>query len=340
VGGQVVRIHQALVPGGFIQQGEELIGIDPSDYRLDLEEQESALEEASFEKAVEEGRQVVARREWGLLQTNLASGEVNQSLVLREPHLRRTEARLRAASNEIARAELALERTSVTAPFNAMVLEESVELGQLVEAGADIAILVGTDEFWVQAALPVADLSRIRLPGHDPAGAAARVILDSGDAQSISWTGRVVRLLSDLEPTGRMARVLIQVEDPLGLGSDARKLPLLLGSYARVEIDAGLLEDILVIPRIALREGDRVWVVDENNELQIRDANILWTRQDSILISNVLHPGERLILSGLRTALPGMRVDPQPATPAAPGAMPVTPTNSTAADKLSSNAAP
>jgi len=317
VGGRVVRHHESLVPGGFIRQGEELIGIDPSDYELDLAEQESALEEAEFELAVEKGRQVVAQREWKLLESDLTDSEVNQSLVLREPHLRRTQAMVRSATNQIARAELALARTSLTAPFNAMVLDEAIEQGQLVEAGNDIATLVGTDEFWVQATLPVADLRRIRLPGPDEPGAAARIFLDIGNGKPVSWHGTVVRLLSDLEPTGLMARVLVRVEDPLGLEGDGNKLPLLLGSYVRVDIDAGTLNNVLVVPRSALREGDRIWVVDGDNQLHIRDAEILWTRQDTVLIANVINPGEQLVISGLRTALPGMKVDPQPDAPSA-----------------------
>jgi RND family efflux transporter MFP subunit len=313
VGGRVIQYNDALVPGGFITEGQEILRIDPSDYQLAVTEQESALEEARFELEVEKGRQVVALREWGLLEQDLTNSEVNRSLVLREPHLRRTEAMLRKATNEIALAELQLSRTSLIAPFNAMVVDEAVELGQLIEAGNDIATLVGTDEFWVQAALPLGELKHIRLPGPDQTGATAKVFLDTGNGEPVSWTGRVVRLLSDLEPTGRMARVLVRVRDPLGLDSAPEKMPLLLGSYVRVEIEAGELQDVLVIPRAALREGDRIWVVNQHKELQIREVEILWTRQDNVLVGNAMKPGERLIVSGLRTALPGMKVDPQPA---------------------------
>ena len=313
VGGRVLDHNESLVQGGFIREGEELIRIDPSDYELALTEHESALEQARFELEVEKGRQVVAQREWKLLEQDLTDSEVNRSLVLREPHLRRTEAMLSKATNEIARAELDLSRTSVTAPFNAMVLDEAVELGQLVQPGNEIATLVGTDEFWVQAALPLGALKRIRLPKPNQPGAAAQVLLDTGNGEPVSWPGLVVRLLSDLEPTGRMARVLVRVRDPLGLESGREKLPLLLGSYARVDIEAGELNDVLVIPRVALREGNRIWVVDPNDELQIHEVETLWIQQDNVLVSNAMQPDERLIVSGLRTALPGMKVDPQSA---------------------------
>jgi len=317
VGGQVMRFHEALVPGGIIGEGEELVAIDPSDYELNLAEHESALEGALFELEVEKGRQVVAAREWRLLESDLTESEVNRSLVLREPHLRRTEAMIRAATNEIARAKLALARTSVTSPFNAMVLNEAIEQGQLVQAGSEISTLVGTDEFWVQATLSMADLKRVRLPGQGQPGASATVYLDTGNGNPVAWSGTVIRLLSELQPTERMARVLISVEDPLGLSGDGGKLPLLLGSYVQVEIEAGLLTNILVIPRSSLREGERIWVVDADNTLHIRDTEILWTRRETVIIANVINPGEQLVISGLRTALPGMKVNPQSDAPSA-----------------------
>jgi multidrug efflux pump subunit AcrA (membrane-fusion protein) len=224
--------------------------------------------------------------------------------------LRRIEAMVRSATNEIARAQLALSRTSVRAPFNAMVLAESVESGQLVSNGEEIATLVGTDEFWVQATLDVPKLRHIALPGPNRPGARAQVILDVGNGGPVAWSGTVIRLLSDLT-TGRMARMLISVKDPLRLKSETDKLPLLLGSYVRVEIEAGTLENVLAIPQIALRENDSIWVVDSENRLQIRPAERLWSQDDQILIANVINPGEQLIVSGLRTALPGMEVEPQ-----------------------------
>jgi RND family efflux transporter MFP subunit len=324
VRGRVVQQHPALVPGGYLQAGEPLVHIDPADYRLALTEKEAELEQAEFELAVEKGRQVVASHEWRLLQETLDANEVNQALVLREPHLKRIEALLRKATNEIAKAQLALTRTTVEVPFNAMVLEESVEVGQLVESGAAICTLVGTDEFWVQAALPLDKLQWIRVPRPGVAGPEAAVVLDTGNGSPARWRGEVVRLLSDLETTGRMARVLIRVPDPLGLRRTETKVPLLIGSYVQVEIVAGELENVLAIPRAALREGDRIWIVDANNELQIRDADIRWTRGETLLIANTLQDGEQLVVSGLRTALPGMKVNPQPvATEPAPAAPPL-----------------
>lgn len=315
VTGQVIWQNESVTLGGYVNEGDDLVRIDPKDYELALAQEKSNLEQASFEREVESGRQVIAEREWNLLQSDLDMKEVNKSLVLRKPHLRRAEALVEKAANDINIAQLQLSRTVISAPFNAMVVRESVEVGQLLNPGSDICELVGTDEFWVQVTLPFSDLKWVRFPESGQPGAQARVILDMGNGDSVIWQGEVLRLLSDLDPLGRMARLIVSVSDPLNLREKlSHQLPLLLGSYVNVDIDAGQLENTLTIPRAALREGNKIWVVGENHLLKILPVQVLWREKKTLLISNNLDEGDQLIVSDLRVALPGMEVAPQPTT--------------------------
>ena len=315
VTGQVTWQGESIALGGQVKAGDELIRIDPKDYELALAEVQANFEQAHFEREVESGRQVIAKREWAELQSDLDMEEVNQSLVLREPHLRRAEALMEKAKNDIEIAKVQLSRTVITAPFNAMVITESVEVGQLLSPGSEICELVGTDEFWVQVTIPYSDLKWVQFPEEGRPGAQAQVILDMGDGDSVVWTGKVTCLLSDLDPLYRMARLIVSVTDPLDLRrTSGSKFPLLLGSFVKTEIDAGQLEDTLTIPRAALREGDQIWVVGDDHLLKILPATILWRESETVLISNNLKKGDQLVVSDLRVALPGMEVDPQPAT--------------------------
>ena len=313
VSGQVIWQNAAVIPGGRLRENDELIRIDPKDYELDLTEVKAEFEQARFEREVESGRQVIAQREWNEIQQDLDVEEVNESLVLREPHLRRAEAIMEEARNDIEQAELQLSRTTIRVPFNAMVVAESVEVGQLLNIGSTICELVGTDEFWIQVTVPLSMLKWIQFPDGDLPGAEATVVLDTGNGSRSTWKGRVLRLLSDLEPLGRMARVVVTVPDPLGMTDGAKDgLPLLLGSYVEVNIEAGELENVLEIPRASLREGNKIWVVGEIPQLRIIDCELLWSLKETVLVSNNLDPGDKLIVSDLRVALPGMLVDPQP----------------------------
>jgi len=315
VTGQVIWQSESITIGGQVKEDDELIRIDPKDYELALAEVQSNFEQARFEREVESGRQVIAEREWNELQSDLDMEEVNKSLVLRKPHLRRAEALVEKAKNDIAIAELQRSRTVITAPYNAMVIEESVEVGQLLNPGSDICELVGTDEFWIQVTIPFSQLKWVHFPEEGRPGAEAQVILDTGNGESATWKGRVIRLLGDLDPLGRMARLVVSVTDPMNLTRKSDSpFPLLLGSYVEVKIDAGQLEDTLRIPRSALKEGNQIWVVGDDHLLKILPATVLWPEKETVLISNNLEEGDQLIVSDLPVALPGMEVAPQPAT--------------------------
>ncbi|MGB6219429.1 efflux RND transporter periplasmic adaptor subunit [Haloferula sp.] len=309
--GRIESHHPALVPGGRISAGETLFKIDPSDYQIALREAKTSLEEAQAAIDLEDGRQTVAQREYEQLLIDLPKADINKALVLRQPFKRQADAVFERTTAQVAKAELNLSRTTVPSPFNALVIDESVEEGQLADSGTPLATLVGSDAFWIQTSIPLSELSAIQLPSPDQPGADAKVRVATASGGDSSHTGKVVRLLGDLEEGGRLARVLVEVANPLD-GSD--KQPLLLGSYVRVDIDAGTIPDAVEIPRYALRGGDRLWIADAENKLAVRDAEILWRSEESVLTRNIVGEGESLIVSDLLSPLPGMDLTPQPAT--------------------------
>ena len=305
VTGQIIHHHESLMPGGFLRDGEELFRIDPTLMELGLKESIAAVARAG-------AAHKEAQRKWSeahelalehvIPDTELAALESSVQIQLAD---------LQRLSAGQSRTEELLKRHILRAPFNAMVVDEFVEIGQRVDPGFAAATLVGTDEFWVRASLPIDKLKWIKLPTATHTGAEVDVYLETGNGQPEHRRGRVVRLLGDMGQTGRMARVLISIENPLDLGLDSKGIPLLLGSYVRVEIDAGELKDVLAIERTALREQDRIWIVNSQSELQIRDVNVLWRTDEIVYIENVIRPGESLIISSLRVALPGMKVKAQ-----------------------------
>jgi RND family efflux transporter MFP subunit len=317
VEGRIININPELIPGGLINQDSLVVQIDPTDYALLINESKAEVAEAQYKLELEKGRQVIAKQEWRLLEENIVATQTGKSLALREPHLRSVQAQLEAAKSRLAAAELEEKRTTIRAPFNALVLEEFVEKGQLVGRQTQIATLVETDYFWVQASIPLVRLARITFPEKTgQKGAGVRIILQVNGGPSIIRHGSALKLLGDLDPKGRMARMLIKVNDPLNLAAKAAenvegkpdKGKILLGSYVKVEIDAGVLDNVYAIPRQALRAGDRIWILNREGRLDIRPVDILWRRKDEILVTAELAPQEKLIVSRLQSPLPGMKV--------------------------------
>ncbi len=300
VAGAIVEMSSEFVPGGFFDAGDVIARIDPRDYELVLEQRRSELAEAESALAIESGNQDVAKREFELLGEVI--GERNEKLVLREPQLRSAQARVRSARAAVAAAKLALERTTVRAPFAAVVQERNVEVGTQVDLGTAMGVLLGTNEYWIEAAVPVDQLRWISIPG-----AAVRVRDEAAWGPDSSRPGEVIRLYSDLENQGRMARVLVSVPDPLGLDAGADRPPiLLLGSYVRVEIEGATLDDVAAVDRRLLRDGDNVWVMSGDDTLEIRPVAVAFRGSNHVLVSAGLAQGERLVATDLPAPVPDM----------------------------------
>ena len=329
VEGYVIAQHDDLIDGGLVRAGEVLLKIDPQDYRLAVDAERGNLVRAEFELQVEQGNQVVAHQEWDLLEPSIETSEMGRLLALRQPHLKEKRAAVDAAKSRLAQAELDLTRTVVSAPCNALVLKETVEIGQLVNARSAVATLVCTDAFRVEVSVPLNELGWVEFPnaaGSQPSehlpdaaakGSAVRIMRDLGNGESVQWTGWVEHLLGDVTENGRMARVLVLVSDPLGLRpGEGHRSPLLLGEYVRVEILGPTLPQAIVLSRSSLREEERVWVYNAQGELEIRQVEVALRRRDSVLIQAGLADGDRVVTSSLPAALPGMRLQAVEAEPA------------------------
>jgi RND family efflux transporter MFP subunit len=271
--------------------------------------------ESALELAEEETN--AAREEWRLLNENTANtNDAPPPLVAKEPQLAAAQAKLKAEQAELKRAELDLNRTSVRAPFNAIVRSKSVEVGSLVTPQDPLAELVGVDEYWIQVSVPVDYLRWISVPNRKgKKGSKVRVVHRSGYER----TGEVIQLLGDLETEGRMARILVAVKDPLGLKDSGQTTrPLLIGEYVRVEIEGSPLSQVFRIPRVALRENDTVWVVGEDSTLHIRPVTTIWRDTKTVFLEQGLNPGDRVIVSDLAAPVEGMKIQMEGAERAEP----------------------
>ncbi len=309
VSGLVEWIHPDLVEGGQLSEGEEILRIEQDDYDHQISQARASYRSAQAMVDLEEGRQEIAERELDLFRDAMPDSEVQTNRALREPQQRDAEARVSGARAALNQARLALERTVVSAPFNAYVLSETVEPGQLVGPGGPIAQLVGTDAFWVQVSVPVDRVERIGIPGVNTEVGSSVTITQTG-REGASWPGRVLRLLPNLDPAGRMARVLVEVDDPLGLrgegSGDSDGLPLFADSFVHVEIEGRSVIPAIEIPREWLHEGHRVYVMTDERTLDIREVTLAWRRADSVLVSSGLRDGDQIVTNPLGVPVQGM----------------------------------
>jgi hypothetical protein len=66
--------------------------------------------------------------------------------------------------------------------------------------------------------------------------------------------------------------------------------------------------EVVEVPRAALREGDEVWVATDDDRLAIRQVQVAWRREETLLLSRGVAPGERVVTSPLAVPVDGMRL--------------------------------
>lgn len=303
VNGRLISLSKRLIPGGRLKTGDTVVQVDKRNYEFLVTQQKGNLARAKLELETEEGRKLIALKEWSLL--NKGRGKKTKTanpLALRVPHIRAAKASVLSAESALEQAELNAARTTIKSPFNALILNESVDLGQFITSQTQIATLVGTDEFLVRVALPLSQLSSIVLPDEaGQGGSTVDVVQDAGPGKRFVRKGRVLRLLGDLDPNGRLARVLVAVPNPLSTvdKNGQRALPLFLGSFVKVQVKGRELLEVVRIPRKALRSDDQIWILTAKNTLEKREVTVVWRDEESLLISKGLKNGERIITSRL-----------------------------------------
>lgn len=303
IGGRVTEIHPALAPGGEVSEGERLIALDDRDIRLEIAEAEAEIARISARIRIERGQQGRAARD---LERSPIRGDITEeqrALILREPQMAELQAELDAAEARLAAARLRREKTVLRAPFDALVESEQVAPGTVLTAGAEAARLAAADRFRVRLAVPAGALDWIATDGSQRVTLAQPGVWPDGATRE----GRVARLGAGLTETGRMAELIVEVEDPLARRRGSEGLPrLLLGSFLEARIEAPAIEGAVAVDRAWLRDGDRLWVMTADGRLEVRDPGIVWRGAEQVLVTSGVAPGERIVTTPLATWSEGM----------------------------------
>ena len=305
VSGNVTWISPNLVSGGYFEPGEVLLRIDERDYGAAVARAEATLARAEADHELAQfdlqrsedlhARQLISRAD---LENNVRAARV-------------AEAALRDARLVLETARRDLTRTELKAPFAGLVRSEQVDVGQFISRGASIATVYGTD--FVEIRLPIADqqLAYLNIPlsqrGELPDELAPDVTLTAEFAgRKQVWQGKLVRTEAQIDPGSRMVYAIARVQ---AADSDAEVAPP-VGLFVQAEI-AGIAEDdVVVLPRSALRNENQVMVVDSENRLHFREVEVLRVYRDDAYITGGLSPGELVSVSSLQTVVEGMRVQP------------------------------
>ncbi|PWD99800.1 efflux RND transporter periplasmic adaptor subunit [Marinilabilia rubra] len=303
VAGEVINRSDKFDPGQTVQKNEFLLRLDPVDYEIALELRKSELQQAMADLEIEKGRQEIARRDFQ--QAGETLSPENQSLVLREPQQQTARARVAAGRSAVRQAEIDLQRTRITAPFDAQILSRNVDLGSQVARGEELGNLVGTERYWVVATVPQSRIPWLSFAEKEEE--AAQVTIQNRNAwrENEYRKGFLYKMIGALENQTRMVRVLVAVPDPLNVSTSNPEGPdLLIGAFVEVRIKGEELEDVFKLNRDFVRKNQTVWVM-ENDTLAIKPVDIVLTDAEFAYISDGLEDNDQVVTTNLATVVEG-----------------------------------
>jgi RND family efflux transporter MFP subunit len=318
VSGQVVNCHVNFVEGGFFKAGEPLVKIDPRDYELAVENAEAIVAQADYILKQEESEGLVAITEWEALHPD---EEPSSLLVLRIPQIKNAQAQLQSAQAKLSRAKLDLERTAVSMPFDGRVVTKNVDHGQYVTPGQPIATVYGTDVIEIVVPLEDDQLEWFDAPlghtngnGNGSKPGPEALITTEFAGKSRSWKGRIVRTEGQIDPTSRMIQVVAEVTKPFEQKN--HNVPLTPGMFVNVEIKGRQLNNIIRVPRYAVRSDDTIWLAREeklpggDTALLLHILPVKIARHDKgfTYISSGISDGDVVITSTLDIVIDQMQI--------------------------------
>jgi RND family efflux transporter MFP subunit len=317
VAGQVISVAPQFLVGGFFKKGDVLLRIDDRNYRSQLKRAEAEVASAQSDLAQEKGRGHVARQDWLKRGSAGKVSEEAKALSLRQPQLLDSQAGLASARANLKSAQDDLERTVIKAPYDGLVREKLVDVGQFVSASTPLGTTFAVDRAEVRLALSESKLPYLHLPDafvadEEQSQNFPAVILKSRIDEVVKqWPAALVRTEGVLDARSRVLFAVAQVEDPYGIHADktgSSFTPLRIGSFVEAEIEGKLLKDLIKLPRHVLRAGNKLWVVNDDDRLEERLVKPLRTDGREMYIRSGLETGDRVCLTSVGAVLPGTPV--------------------------------
>lgn len=309
ISGTIQYVSPSLVDGGQFRRGDILVRLDAREHDLRITQAQADLAQAQTALARELSEADIARQDWD----DLGEGEAS-ALTLRKPQLAEAKARVAAMQARLGEAQLQKDRTVIRAPFSGRVETKTAALGGFAAVGQGLAVIYATGAIEIPLPLTDKDLGRLGLPlGFigDAKTPGPDVVLSANIAGAAhEWTGRLERLSGHFEPSTRTLTGYVIVNDPYGQNRSKHGMPLARGLYVGARIRGKDIINQIQVPRNALRGGDKVFIVNDDDTLSIRTIDLAATDRTHILINSGLAEGERVIISPVRGAADGMKISP------------------------------
>lgn len=306
VGGEVIYRSKKFSEGSSVIKGEILAKIDDTDLQLQYKNALLQLANAEVQHSLQLAEAEVAKEAWEKIGDGVAS-----NLTLKKPQLKQAEALLEVAKAQVNSAKNKLNKTEIVAPYAGRIQSVNIDLGTTIIPGQPVGALYTSSEIEVTLAVKDNDLQFLSIPMDgrklDPSEQASVVIESFYKGKTQSWEGKLERVDGVIDPITRMINLIAVFKNDF-IETDKPNLPI--GLFVEAKIDGITLKNIFEIPINSISKDNEVYIVDKDNQLELRKLTVLKKYSEFVIIKDGLKAGERIVTSKLSTASSGIKVNP------------------------------
>ena len=306
VGGEVIYRSKKFAEGASVIEGEILAKIDDTDLQLQYKNALLQLANAEVQYSLQLAEAEVAKEAWDKIGDGVAS-----DLTLKKPQLKQAQALLEVAKAQVSSAAKKLNKTEIIAPYAGRIQNVNIDLGTTIIPGQPVGAMYTSSEIEITLAVKDNDLQFLSIPMDgrklNPSEQASVVIESFYNGKTQSWKGKLERVDGVIDPVTRMVNLIAVFKNDF-IESDKPNLPI--GLFVEAKIDGITLKNIFEIPINSISKDNEVYIVDKDNQLELRKLTVLKKYSEFVIIKDGLKAGERIVTSKLSTASNGIKVNP------------------------------
>jgi RND family efflux transporter MFP subunit len=293
VSGPIISISDSFTAGGVFAANETLLQIDPVIYQAAVTQTEAILKQRQIEYD-------------GIKRLDAQNYRSKIDLAA-------AEAALASAQADLVRARRDLDKTRVRLPYDGIVRAKVADVGQFVNAGTRLGTTFGTALAQVRLPLSQNDQRFLNLPEAGSAGTleSPLPVTLSGRyrGRDATWLAHIVRTEGVIDETNRVTYAVAQITDPYRrLDDSPQSTPLPVGTFAGAQIAGLYVDNVLEVPRSALRGNGQLLFVDDESQLRLRTVDVIRSDADTAFVAASSVADRRLVLTTMESPVNGQQV--------------------------------
>ena len=284
VSGRALELSNNATPGSLVKKGEVLASLQDVFYQAELGAAQARLSEAELNLAEMLKRQQVAKK----------SDNAKSAFGRLEPHVKAAEAKRQAAKAALASAKQQLADTQIKAPFDAVVLTDSIHPGKWVNAGDSLFQLAASDYLDIKVELSEQNWQKLNGVQQQLSETSAQDITAKDIAIATpngqQWQASIRYLSPVMDAVTRQRSLMLQVAKPF-----QHSEPLLAEQQVNIVFPGETRKHVVTAPASVLTEDGKVWsVVDQS--LRLEAIDLLDEQPESVLFRYRDRPEQKRLL--------------------------------------------